>query len=197
MTPHPDTDRLIRAMARCAEHALEWSGVVYRSASVQYANKDDVLTGLGSKRTGARWNARDSFRTVYTSLDLQTALAESLAHCRYYGLPLETITPRVFIAIRLRVQRILDLTQGSIRKTLKTSLRSLCEEAWRDLQEQGREARTQALGRIAYEAEWEGLLVPSTAHRGGANLVIFPANLLAGSWMEIVNRAELPHSPRS
>jgi RES domain-containing protein len=195
MSPHPESARLIRAMKRCLERAIEWSGVVYRSADVSYANKDDVITGIGSKRTGARWNAPNSFRTVYVSLDLQTALEESLAHCRYYELPLETITPRVFIAIRLRLQRILDLTQGEIRNALKISLRRLLEEPWREPQRQGQEALTQALGRVAYDGEGEGLLVPSAARRDGRNLVFFPANLLAGSWMEIINRAALPPAP--
>lgn len=192
MSPHPEFARLLRAMKRCLERAIEWSGVVYRSADVSYANKDDVITGIGSKRTGARWNASNSFRTIYTSLDPQTALEESLAHCHYYGLPLEAITPRVFIAIRVRLQRILDLSQGDIRNALKISLARLREEPWRERQRQGQEALTQTLGRAAYDSDWEGLLVPSAAHREGMNLVIFPANLLAGSWLEIVNRAALP-----
>lgn len=129
MLPHPESARLLRAMNRCLDKAIEWSGVFYRSAAVPYANKDDVITGVGSKRTGARWNAPNSFRTVYTSLDLQTALEESLAHCRYYELPLETITPRVFIAIRVRLQCILDLSRGDIRNTLKSvSCPNLCRK---------------------------------------------------------------------
>jgi RES domain-containing protein len=192
MTPHPDTSRLIRALSRCGGDAVEWSGVVYRSTDVRYANKDDVLTGVGSKRTGARWNAPNSFRTVYTSLDLQTALEESLAHCRYYELSPTTLTPRVFLAVRVHLQRVLDLSRGDIRNALRISLRRLREEPWRELQQQGREALTQALSRVVYEREWEGLLVPSAARREGMNLVIFPANLQAGSWMEIINRSLLP-----
>ena len=69
--PHPESDRLRHALERCASRAVRWSGVVYRSASPRYANKDDLLTGVGSKTAGARWNPPKSFPTVYSSLDPQ------------------------------------------------------------------------------------------------------------------------------
>ena len=47
--------------------------------------------------------------------------------------------------------------------------------------------------RLAYEADWEGLLAPSAARKGGVNLVLFPANLKApGSWLRIIKKADLP-----
>ena len=55
---------------------------------------------------------------------------------------------------------------------------------------------TQAIGRLAYDADVEALLVASAARRGGANLVIFPANLEAPrSWLRIINKGELPRRP--
>jgi RES domain-containing protein len=78
--PHPESDRLRHALERCASRDVRWSGVVYRSASPRYANKGDLLTGVGSKTAGARWNPPRSFPTVYSSLDPHTALDEVLAH---------------------------------------------------------------------------------------------------------------------
>src|SRR5438876_1883581 len=112
MILHSDSDRLSRALARCLGLTIPWSGDLFRSASPRYANKDDLLTGAGSKTAGARWNPPDSFRTVYASLDIDTALAESLAHFRHYGLPIAKALPRVLVSLEAKFQRVLDITQG-------------------------------------------------------------------------------------
>jgi RES domain-containing protein len=68
MQQHADSVRLAQAIARCESRAISWEGIVYRSAAVRYANRDDFLTGAGAKIAGARWNHADSFAAVYTSL---------------------------------------------------------------------------------------------------------------------------------
>jgi RES domain-containing protein len=190
--PHPESDRLRHALERCASRAVRWSGLVYRSAPPRYANKDDLLTGVGSKTAGARWNPPRSFPTVYSSLDPHTALDEVLAHFRYYGFPIECAMPRVTVSVRARLLRVLDLTDGKIRSALRVSERRILDEPWRDEQNAGREALTQALGRIGHELGWEAFLVPSAARREGLNLIIFPANLARRSLLEIINVGELP-----
>jgi RES domain-containing protein len=196
MSSHPDSDRLARALARCLGRAISWSGELYRSSSPRYANKDDLLTGAGSKTAGARWNPPNSFRTVYTSLDPHTAVDEALTHFVDYGLPIAKAMPRVIVSLKACLRRVLDLTDGTIRRLLGVSKRRLLDEPWREQQKKGREALTQAIGRLAFDADWEGLLVASAARRGGVNLIIFPANLDApGSWLKIINKAELPRRP--
>src|ERR1700731_4517438 len=101
MSHHANSDRLARALAKCAERSIPWTGVLYRSASPRYANKDDLLTGTGSKTAGARWNPPNSFRTVYTSLDPHTAVDEALAHFVYYGLPIAKAMPRIIVSADL------------------------------------------------------------------------------------------------
>jgi RES domain-containing protein len=192
VTAHPESDRLRRAMERCASRAVRWSGVVYRSATPRYANKDDLLTGVGSGSAGARWNPPRSFPTVYASLDPHTALDEVLAHFRHYGIPIESAMPRVTVSVRVRLARALDFTDGPTRSALRVSAQRMVDEPWREKQESGREALTQALGRLAHELGWEGLLVPSAARRGGVNLILFPDNLGRASTLEIVNVGELP-----
>jgi RES domain-containing protein len=196
MRHHPETDRLARAVAKCAALAVVWSGTLYRSASPRYANKDDITTGAGSKVTGARWNPPDSFRAVYASVEVETALDEVLAHFRHYKLPVAKAMPRVIVSLEATLQRVLDLTDGSVRRVLGVSERRLLDEPWREMQKKGREAITQAVGRLAYDAGVEAILVPSAARRGGQNLVIFPANLDApDSWLKIINRDDLPSHP--
>src|SRR5436853_7828651 len=64
------------------------------------------------------------------------------------------------------------------------SERRLLDEPWRQEQESGREALTQAIGRLSFEGNWEGLLVPSAARKDGVNLIVFPANLdVPRSWV--------------
>jgi filamentous hemagglutinin len=177
---------------RCASRAVPWSGVVYRSASPRYANKGDLLTGVGSKTAGARWNPPKSFPTIYASLDPHTALDEILAHFRYYKIPIESAMPRVTVSVRVRLGTVLDLTDGRTRSRLRVSERRMLDEPWREEQKLGREALTQALGRLAHELGWEGLLVPSAAMKGGTNLIVFPANLSRRSSLEIINVGDLP-----
>jgi RES domain-containing protein len=196
LAPHPDSRHLPRILERCRAGAGAWSGVAYRSASPGYANRDDLITGAGSRVAGARWNGRGSFHAVYASLDPQTALDEALAHFRHFNLPIESAMPRVLVALQIQLGCVLDLTRIEVRRSLRLSRRRLLDEPWRELQQQGQEALTQAIGRLAWEAEWEGLLVPSAARSGGVNVVVFPANLNPpASWITILNRGQLP--PRS
>jgi RES domain-containing protein len=99
--------------------------------------------------------------------------------------------PRVTVSVRIRLGRVLDFTDGRTRSTLRVSQRRMLDEQWRDAQKAGREALTQALGRLTFELGWEGLFVPSAAREGAKNLIIFPANLSRRSFMKIINAEEL------
>lgn len=192
MVEHPESNRLIRAVERCANAGIVWAGVLYRSAAPSFATRDELLTGVGAKVAGGRWNSPGSFRTIYTSLEPQTALEEAFGQVRYYGLPPAAAFPRVLVSLKVHLQQVLDLTNGDLRNSLRVSRERLLTEPWREMQDRGEEALTQAIGRIAWQALWEGLLVPSAAHSAGRDLVIFPANLLPGSWLQIVNPEQLP-----
>jgi Protein of unknown function (DUF2384) len=47
MNQHPEATHFKRSLGRGAKYALPWAGVVFRSSSVAYANRDDLLTGAG------------------------------------------------------------------------------------------------------------------------------------------------------
>jgi RES domain-containing protein len=131
--------------------------------------------------------------TVYSALDIRTATEESLAHHRYFGFPLETALPRVMISIRVSLQRVFDLTEQRPRRTLGVNRGQLLGEDWRARNANGEEALTQAIGRLAWENQWEAMLVPSAAEPKGVNLIIFPGNLLPPeSYLLIINRDQLP-----
>jgi RES domain-containing protein len=193
MKRYPDTDRLLRALGKCLPQAITWTGELFRSASPKYANKDDIITGAGSKAAGARWNPPGEFHTVYASLDVETAVAEALQHFRYYGLPVSKAMPRVIVALEAELERVLDLRDGEIRRMLVVSEKRMLTEPWREVQRKGCEALTQSIGRLAFDLDIQALLVPSAALKGASNLIVFPANLEPPkSWLRIVNRDELP-----
>ena len=79
-----------------------------------------------------------------------------------------------------------------MRRHLVISHVRMVAEEWWVRQGQNEEAATQALGRAAYAAGLEGLIVPSAARSGGRGLVFFPDNQRPGSVLTIVNPHELP-----
>jgi RES domain-containing protein len=173
---HPEFPRLRDALRAAAPRAVPWAGTLYRSVAPAYAAGRHILSGRGAFEAGGRFNAPGLYPTVYASLDPQTAMAETLASCRYWGLPEEEALPRVFVAIRARLGQVLDLRDGGERQRIRLSLERMVQCDWRRAQGQGQEALTQALGRAAYDAGLEALLVPSAAAEGG-NAVIFPERL--------------------
>jgi RES domain-containing protein len=190
LVPHPESNELAKAMQDCLARAIPWSGSIFRSTSPEYANTTDLLSGVGSKSNGARYTPKGSFPTVYGSLDPDTAMHEALAFHRRAGIPVEQAMPRVFVSMRVALRRILPLTDRRTRALLRLSVRRLTRVRWQDEQDSGREALTQAVGRIARELGFEGLLVPS-AQGAGQNLVLFPDRLLPGSRLEIINAGQL------
>lgn len=138
MKPHPDNDRMRRALEKCLPHAVAWRGELFRSAAPKYANKDDIITGAGSKAAGARWNAPGGFHAVYASLDVETAVAEALQHFRYYGLPVSKAMPRVIVALEAELKRVLNFSDGAVRRVLAVSIKRMLSEPWREAQQKGR-----------------------------------------------------------
>ena len=124
---------------------------------------------------------------------METAVAEALEHFRYFGLPISTAMPRVIVALQAHLERVLDLRDGDVRRVLRVSARRMITEPWRTEQSDGREALTQALGRLTFDFDIQALQVPSAARKGGSNVVVFPANLdPPQSWLRVMNRGELP-----
>jgi RES domain-containing protein len=179
--PHLEFDRLLRGMLRCASLAGPWRGVAYRAVAPRYADSGDLLSGRGSQLHGGRWNAPGTFSAIYGSLTPETAMAEVFSSFRAFNIPIYRALPRTFLALDVQLQRVLDLTKGLVRRHLGVSRRRMVEEEWRRLQNRGREALTQAIGRAAHDAGLEALRVPCAAVADGSNLVIFSAKLAAAS----------------
>jgi RES domain-containing protein len=189
---HPDTDVLRRGIDRCVAFLTAFSGKMCRAVSARYANSQDLLTGEGAKKHGGRWNPPGLFRAVYGTLDPYAALAETVGVYGHYNIPFEQRLPLVLIAIDVRLVRVLDLTDGKLRRHLGVSKERMLVADWQIAQTQGSEGLTQAIGRLAWEANVEALLVPSLKLKKERNLVVFPDQMQKRSQLKIVNRRELP-----
>lgn len=165
--------------------------VGYRSVTPKYARENDILSGVGSKASGGRWNP-PGLAAVYVSLSPETAMAETLAHFYYRQIPVSAAMPRMFVSLTVRLSTVIDLTDGAVRQRLQISENSLLNLDWRKQVSQGAVPLTQLLGKAAQLAGLEGLQVPSSAMKGGKNLVIFPENLASNSMFAVDRADELP-----
>ncbi len=178
MTAPPMKDdfaSLIGKLRRLSSRASGFKWKVFRSTTPRYATEMDLLTGEGSRKFGGRWNP-PGLAAIYASLTPETAMAETLAQARYYGWPEHAVMPRTFVAISFNLKRVLDLTDGDIRRRLAVSRKRLLQTNWRAEMDAGNVPLTQLLGRAASESGLDGLLVPSNAEPSDRNIVAFPKN---------------------
>lgn len=82
MKSQSEASELEQLFLECLPFAGPWMGTLFRSTAVEYANRDDLLTGEGARQSGGRWNPPGMFRTVYGCLEPETAMSESLANYR-------------------------------------------------------------------------------------------------------------------
>lgn len=139
--PGPTLKQLKDRLQRLLTSAIAFSGVAYRSSTPEYATEDELLTGEGSKLHGGRWNPI-GIAVVYASLTPETAMGETLAHNRYYGISVEDAMPRTFVAIAAKMHAVLDFRDGSVRRKLQVSQKRILAVDWRKDVRAGREPLT-------------------------------------------------------
>ncbi len=164
-----------------------WTGTLFRFQTVDFPAPKDVLSGEGARWRGGRWNP-PGLAALYGSTTDHTALEECKANDRYYGVV--TKSPRLLVAIEVRLTRALDLTKPSLRRALGVTLNELAAEDWRKLLAAGRQSFSQTIGRAVAAAGGSGLLARSASARRGVNAVIFPG-VRASDHLEVVEGAKL------
>lgn len=190
---HDESERIVRGVTRCLDLAMRWSGTIFRAAAIEFANRRDMLSGVGAKVYGARWTPRGDFPAVYGSFSPQTALLESLGTGSRYGIPPEQRMPLVMVAIDVGLERCLDITCGTIRRLLRVSQTRMLADDWGAMQERSQEALPQAIARISRSLGIQGLIVPSAQLRGERNLVVF-ADRVSTDDLRIQHVEKLPPS---
>lgn len=81
---------------------------------------------------------------------------------------------------------MLDLTDGSLRRSLGVSEKRLLDCDWRAEVQAGAMPIPQELGRAVYLARLEAMLVRSAADASGRNLVAFVDNIKHESFLRVV-----------
>jgi RES domain-containing protein len=186
---HADFSRLLTAMKHAAARVHPWFGTIYRSAAPKWSAGRDMLTGVGSMKAGARFNAPDRFPAVYGSTTPELAMIESLAYQRRAGLPVERALPLVFKAVSVEVERLLDLTDAAVLAELGLTDDQLRTEAWWLARARGEESLAQAIGRAAHACGVQALLA-SSAHTiaHGHNVIALLDHIRPPSHLKVVRR---------
>jgi RES domain-containing protein len=157
-----------------AGRATRVDGRYYRVAGPRHTTAKEIVQGVGAYVAGGRWNPPEVMNVVYLSVEPETAVREANEHRRHFHLPLWEGMPKVIVAVEVAVDAVIDLTDGAVAADLPEPLTNLLAEDWRAVMARGDEATTQALGRAAFDAKLQGLIVPSKPDSGGVNLLVFP-----------------------
>jgi len=171
-----------------------FSGSAFRFIDPRYSETADLFAGKGSLFANGRWLAKGTQFATYTSLEPETALAESLAANRYFGFPDSNSTPIVLVTAEAHLERVVDLRDGKVRQRLRIAEKKIVDCDWRAVNGSGNEAITQAWGWTIADVGADGILVPSAAWKNGTNLIVFPENLEVGSHLTVEKEVELPGS---
>ena len=151
---HPQYARILAAMKSLTSHARPVVAVWYRCVETSFVH--EIASGEGARIHGGRWNPMGAFRAVYLSDSPETALQEYLARARRMKWPDHKSLPMVMAGIGVKASRILDLTQPELAPAIEVFLKGK-KMHWRSIQDR-REAASQAIGRAARSAGFQGLL---------------------------------------
>ncbi len=156
-----DASEAIRRLA-----ARPFQGVVHRI----YDPDHGFLETIGSYLSGGRWNRKEKYGALYTSLSKKTAILEILRAAEKRNRKPSELGRRDYVAVRARLARVLDLTQPEFYTFLETSPAAFLSDTSLCL----------VVADEARQLGCEGLLVPS-ATGSGSNLVVY-LDLLAPGW---------------
>src|SRR5262245_52916485 len=146
---------------------------------------------MGAYLAGGRWNPVGQMKVVYLSQEPETATKEALEHFRYHALPISGALPKVIVAVRVKIERSLDLTDPAVAIGFPIPIPELLAEDWRAMMAKDMESASQAVGWAAFAAGFQGVKVPSKPDPTGTNLLIFPELLVKGNVLEVLNASGL------
>jgi len=161
----PDRLDLLRVLE--ALEAQTWEGFVWR-------HMFGVNQPSRANQSGARWNP-PGVPAIYCSLDRATALAEG-DHAVSVQ-PLKPTATRTIYKLRVRLQKVLDLSSGAALLDLGIDDKEISND---------NHLACQTIGGAVEWLEHDGMLVPS-ARSSGRNLVVFPRRQAAGADFEVVD----------
>src|SRR4051794_26062907 len=129
--PHHRSAAFLKRLFRKRSYAQTLDVEVYRVAGPRHTTAKEIVSGIGAFLAGGRWNPIGEMKVVYMSQEPETAMKEALEHYRYYGLPISKALPKVTVAVRVEIERLLDLTNPAISAAIPISMSELIAVDWR------------------------------------------------------------------
>jgi RES domain-containing protein len=125
------------------------------------------LSGKGAARNGARYNP-NGIEALYLSEDCETAIAE------YHQ---DLIRPGTLCPYDLKIDRIVDLTDGNVLRELGIDF-SILFSSWEKAVSLDQIPPTWSLYTELHSKKIKGLKYPSVQRKGGKNIVLWNWNNL-------------------
>jgi RES domain-containing protein len=167
-----------------------FSGFVYRI--VPYKYRDSLLSSVGARINGGRYNPPNEFGILYTCDSQMTANLEVNALFvdqagRLVGAPRN---PDLMLTLSCELLRVMDLRCTTTQQAFGTTVNELISNIpSRHIHNPKRELTpTQMLGRACYKAGTvSAIIAPSAANADGFCLDIFPDRLVTGESLSILD----------
>ena len=194
LTQNPRYEVFLTELRQVRRPFSKWKGILFRASCLPFAQTSKILDGQGSFAHGGRWAAPGAFPAVNLSTTQETAIAESSASFTYYNFAPSDVRPKVVVAVRASLSKVLDLiAPRGMRIKPWLELNELLAEDWHKVNDAHYESLGQAFGRAAHAFGAEAILVPSARVPGGMNLVSFPRIFAPGSQMEVLGQDDLDY----
>jgi RES domain-containing protein len=165
------------------------SGTLCRAVRARHLQRDppEPLFYQASAAKGARYTLRGGAAALYLASDQPTAFAEIrdlVIGDAADPLPLAPHEPVTLVYVEIDLDRVLDLTDGSLRRALGISRKAILAD-WEApmlafLAGRGGMPLTQQIGTAAHSTSAvKGILYPSARKKGGQCIVVFPDRIAA------------------
>lgn len=146
--------------------------IVFRNIRQGY----NPLNDIGSYNRGGRWNMAKRYGALYSTLDRETCIGELEREARRRGLDIEDLQPREIFSLKVRLKKVLDLTDPKVISLLGISKEDLTLEDC---------TLPRKIADAARKLGYEAILSPSAASKG-KNLNIYLDMMHEDSVVEVV-----------
>lgn len=150
-----------KSVTRVAARSLRALG--YRQQAPGY----DPRSGHGARRLGGRFNPPQSFAVLYLCTTPSCAAAELARLAHRQGLAVEHLLPRELWSIQANLNRVLDLTDSAVLRTLELETEDLIRDEYQ---------LTNEIGEAAFEQRFQAILAQSATGVDSV-LAVFTENL--------------------
>lgn len=149
-----------------AVSARTFDGTAFRHLAPKY----DPRSGEGARLHGGRFNPPGSYPVLYLCSTRPCVVAELVRFGRTQAIGVNALLPRSLYRYRVRLTRVLDLTDEAVLTSLEITRELVVGEGW---------AATQKLGATAYRLGWQAVLAPSATGTDQV-LALYPELLGSG-----------------